>query len=296
VDHPTGQELAAGPRPACGRLPLSGPGRAGQFTVAFDAVLADAGIEALKIPPRSPRANAHAERFVLTVRTELTDRVLIFGEQHLRHVLDVYVGHYNGQRPHRGRQLRPPRPDHPIPTNQPTTSPAMPSSAACSTSTAQPRRSAAQPKVCRVPEPDRVAINGLSRARAGRPQRAASLQSHRGRRSRPAAAAGECRSRSPAARSGRAARQTLASRRPPPRGTRQPHRPGRRMSSQILIGRAGGMWPHAVDGMTADFGWRRACIFVQSKVSGPLATACRAAGKRAYCEADAGEVSAWPRS
>ena len=41
--------------------------RAGQFTGAFDAVLADAGIKAVKIPPRSPRANAYTERFVLTV-------------------------------------------------------------------------------------------------------------------------------------------------------------------------------------------------------------------------------------
>jgi len=89
--------------------------RAGQFTVAFDTVLVDAGIETLKIPPCNPRANAYAERFVLTVRTELTDRMLIFGERHLRHVLTVYARHYNGHRPHRGRQLRPPRPDQPIP-------------------------------------------------------------------------------------------------------------------------------------------------------------------------------------
>ena len=54
--------------------------RAGQFTASFDAVLADAGIEVVKIPPRSPRANAFAERFVLTARTEVTDRMLIFGE------------------------------------------------------------------------------------------------------------------------------------------------------------------------------------------------------------------------
>ena len=47
--------------------------RAGQFTTSFDAVLADAGIQAMKIPPRSPRANAYAERFVLTARTEVTD-------------------------------------------------------------------------------------------------------------------------------------------------------------------------------------------------------------------------------
>jgi putative transposase len=89
--------------------------RAGQFTAAFDTVLADADIAVLKIPPRCPRANAYAERFVLTVRTELTDRLLIFGERHLRHMLAVYARHYNGQRPHRSRQLRPPQPDDPIP-------------------------------------------------------------------------------------------------------------------------------------------------------------------------------------
>jgi putative transposase len=89
--------------------------RAGQFTASFDAVLADAGIEAVKIPQRSPRANAYAERFVLTVRTEVTDRLLIFGERRLRTVLAEYETHYNGRRPHRSRQLRPPRPDHPVP-------------------------------------------------------------------------------------------------------------------------------------------------------------------------------------
>ncbi len=60
--------------------------RAGQFSASFDAVLAGAGIEAVKIPPRSPRANAYAERFVLTARTEVTDRMLIFSERHLRTV------------------------------------------------------------------------------------------------------------------------------------------------------------------------------------------------------------------
>jgi transposase InsO family protein len=51
--------------------------RAGQFTDTFGAVLADAGITVCKIPPRSPQANAYAERFVQTVRSELTDRLLI---------------------------------------------------------------------------------------------------------------------------------------------------------------------------------------------------------------------------
>jgi putative transposase len=88
--------------------------RAGQFTGAFDAVLADAGIKAVKIPPRSLCANAYAERFVLTARAEVTGRMLFFGERHLRTVLAEYETHYNGRRPHRSRQLRPPRPDHPV--------------------------------------------------------------------------------------------------------------------------------------------------------------------------------------
>jgi putative transposase len=88
--------------------------RAGQFTASFDAVLAGAGIEAVKIPPRSPRANAYAERFVLTARTEVTDRMLIFGDRHLRLVLAEYEAHYNGRRPHRSLQLHPPRPGHPV--------------------------------------------------------------------------------------------------------------------------------------------------------------------------------------
>ena len=88
--------------------------RAGQFTASFDAVLADVGITAVKIPPRCPRANAFAERFVRTVRAEVTDRMLIFGERHLRAVLTEYLAHYNGRRPHRSRDLCPPRPDHPV--------------------------------------------------------------------------------------------------------------------------------------------------------------------------------------
>jgi putative transposase len=88
--------------------------RAGQLTAAFDAVLAGAGIEVVKIPPRSPRANCYAERFVLTARKEVTDRMLIFGERHLRTILAQYEAHYNGRRPYRSRQLSPPRPDQPV--------------------------------------------------------------------------------------------------------------------------------------------------------------------------------------
>ena len=87
--------------------------RAGQFTATFDAVLTDTGVTVYKIPPRSPQANAYAERFVRTARSEVTDRMLILGERHLRRTLDEYARHYNGRRPHRSPDLRPPRSDRP---------------------------------------------------------------------------------------------------------------------------------------------------------------------------------------
>ncbi|MCA1705050.1 MAG: integrase core domain-containing protein [Actinobacteria bacterium] len=88
--------------------------RASQFSASFDAVLADVGIQMVRIPPRCPRANCFAERFIRTLRAELTDRMLIFSHQHLRVVLNEYVRHYNGRRPHRARDLRPPQPTHPV--------------------------------------------------------------------------------------------------------------------------------------------------------------------------------------
>jgi putative transposase len=88
--------------------------RASQFTASFDTVLADVGIRVVRIPPRCPRANCFAERFVGTLRAELTDRMLIVNQRHLRAVLAEYVRHYNGRRPHRACGLRPPRPTHPV--------------------------------------------------------------------------------------------------------------------------------------------------------------------------------------
>ena len=55
-----------------------------KFTVGFDAVFTAAGIDILRIPPRAPRANAYAERWVRTVRSECLDWTLIFNQNHLR--------------------------------------------------------------------------------------------------------------------------------------------------------------------------------------------------------------------
>jgi hypothetical protein len=61
-----------------------------------------------------PTGELYAERFVLTARSERTDRMLILNQQHLHAVLTEDVRHYNGRRPHRSRELRPPRPTHPV--------------------------------------------------------------------------------------------------------------------------------------------------------------------------------------
>jgi putative transposase len=64
----------------------------------------------LLTPVQAPNANAHAERWVRTVRVERLDWLLIVGRRHLDHVLRVYVAHYNQHRPHRAPGLQPPDP------------------------------------------------------------------------------------------------------------------------------------------------------------------------------------------
>jgi transposase InsO family protein len=81
-----------------------------KFTLAFDTVLAAAGIEVLITPVQAPRANAYAERWVGTVRREVLDRMVIFGGRQLRLVSPVaeYADHYNMHRPHRALGQVPP--------------------------------------------------------------------------------------------------------------------------------------------------------------------------------------------
>ncbi len=108
VGHPASAEPGVGER-------LSGLGflirdRDAKFTGSFDEVFRSEGVKVIETPIRAPRANAFAERWVRTVRTECLDWILVIGRRHLERVLRGYVSHYNAGRPHRGLGLKTPDP------------------------------------------------------------------------------------------------------------------------------------------------------------------------------------------
>jgi transposase InsO family protein len=76
-----------------------------KLTDSFDTVLASVGIETVRTPVASPRANTFAERFVRTIRNDCLDHLLVVSRGHLEVVLAEYICHYNESRPHRGLDL-----------------------------------------------------------------------------------------------------------------------------------------------------------------------------------------------
>jgi putative transposase len=87
--------------------------RDSKFTRDFDTVFRSEGVEIVRTPMRAPKANAIAERFVRTTRSECLDWLLILNRRHLERVLRTFVDHYNGHRPHRALNLTPPDPEQP---------------------------------------------------------------------------------------------------------------------------------------------------------------------------------------
>ena len=93
--------------------------RDARFGAGFDEVFRTEGVEVIRTPFRSPQANAHAERFVRTARTECLDWLLILGPHQLDRVLRVYVDHYNTERSHRALGRQPPMAPQPPPPPPP---------------------------------------------------------------------------------------------------------------------------------------------------------------------------------
>jgi putative transposase len=73
-----------------------------KYTAQFRRILNDAGLRSLKLPSYAPDANAFAERFVRSVKSECLERLILFGEGALRRALGEYLAHYNGERNHQG--------------------------------------------------------------------------------------------------------------------------------------------------------------------------------------------------
>jgi len=72
------------------------------YTGAFRKFLKDSDVHPLRLPARSPNLNAHAERFVLSIKSECLNRIVPLGEEHLRRAMTEYIRHYHGERPHQG--------------------------------------------------------------------------------------------------------------------------------------------------------------------------------------------------
>jgi putative transposase len=94
--------------------------RDAKYSGPFDEVFRSEGVSIVRTPIRAPRANACAERWVRTVRTECLDWMLVLGRRHLERVLRTCAAHYNEARPHRGLDLKTPesRP-HSLPRSAP---------------------------------------------------------------------------------------------------------------------------------------------------------------------------------
>jgi transposase InsO family protein len=84
------------------------------FTDEFLRTLKDAGIRSAKLPPRSPNLNAHAERFVRSIKESCLERLILFGESSLRTAVQNFVAHYHIERNHQGlgNRVIPPDPAH----------------------------------------------------------------------------------------------------------------------------------------------------------------------------------------
>jgi transposase InsO family protein len=79
-----------------------------KYTTSFDAVFRADDIEILKTPPQAPKANAHCERVIGTLRREILDHILVMNATHAHRVLTNYARHYNQHRPHQARNQQPP--------------------------------------------------------------------------------------------------------------------------------------------------------------------------------------------
>ena len=76
------------------------------YTRVFGEILESAGVQPIRLPPKSPNLNAYAERFVRSIKEECLTRVVPLGEGHLRRLVYEYIEHYHRERNHQGLDNR----------------------------------------------------------------------------------------------------------------------------------------------------------------------------------------------
>ena len=76
------------------------------FTAEFLRTVDDTGVKSMRLPPRSPNLNAHAERFVRSIKESCLERMILFGERSLRTAIHNFVDHYHRERNHQGLDNR----------------------------------------------------------------------------------------------------------------------------------------------------------------------------------------------
>jgi putative transposase len=72
------------------------------FTEGFRKMLESSGIKTIRTLPMAPNLTPIVERFVRSIKSECLNRMLIFGESHLRYCIEQYCLHYHHERPHQG--------------------------------------------------------------------------------------------------------------------------------------------------------------------------------------------------
>jgi hypothetical protein len=77
--------------------------RDAKFTDSFRAIVKSSHVEPLKLPARSPNLNAHAERWIRSVKEECLSKLILFGEASLRRALGEYLTHFHHERNHQGK-------------------------------------------------------------------------------------------------------------------------------------------------------------------------------------------------
>jgi len=88
--------------------------RDSKFSEDFRSILKQSGTESVRLPPRSPNLSPHIERFMLSVKRECLQRMVLFGEESLRRAIRDFLAHYHAERNHQSLDNRLIEPDEEV--------------------------------------------------------------------------------------------------------------------------------------------------------------------------------------